>query len=301
MAIVCPISASANSLCSGILGKGSSEVTDLQTRLNKGFRRSLSFRGRIGVASQLRYSVFRPFSVSEGEEFYPTDQLPQLVSPNQVIIFRHSREAGIKQIRTGVLLGEERAWIFVPSLQLWIYDSVNYAGPRTVGTNSLLHDILIEEFGEIELFHTHPRIAMTEIYDESPSFAQDGITFEQFKSAAALPSVDDIFRILDTIDLRKGESRPKAIGHIVHEQGMTTYSVRAFPYVSNGQQTGIYPAIATWSFTYVLGRNLSASDKIRLMFQLAEIKSTEEVSCMSNICKWTPESAPKLILQHTDF
>lgn len=226
--------------------------------------------------------------------------MPDLVNLNEIRIIRANRNEGLNTIRRAVEFTEERAWIYVPKLQIWVYDSVT-AESRAVGTNGLLHGALAKAFGQIELVHTHPDIVATEIRAEIKSYQK--YSEENFSLTNALPSVPDIMMILQAIDLSKGESDSMYIGRIVHSFGVTTFRVRAFPYTESttGRATGLYPGMTTWGFVEVLSEPLSPTGKIHKMLRLAEEQSTESVSVMKAILGFDDSNSPRLLLNFTPW
>ena len=142
-------------------------------------------------------------------------QLRPVGDGRTVRVIRASRARGLTELKRATRLGEERSFFFVPSLQIWIDDSLEPAGANYVMRYTRLNLAVAAAFGDIERFHTHPAAA----------FVKPSETFEFLGGTvyAALPSVRDYEMLLHTGSIRADQVRPE---HIVHPLGVTTYSAR---------------------------------------------------------------------------
>lgn len=285
-------------------------ASELQLRINEGFRKSLPLIMRVFNADKFSFRISNPFKVIEDTEiFYAGGRLPSFADLTDVRISRLSREEGIRQIRRGVEANEERAWIFVPKLRLWIYDCLGGSMLHNLN-NALLAEILVHEFGEIEHFHTHPRAGIRMFHEKLQSSNGSKMTFDRFRVWASFPSTEDVRYLV--MDLKKdgktGDTTSKIVGHIVHEFGVTTYRLRVF-HARNaaGDTVPVYPRMGL-NILDVLEeldnseQPLSPAQMIRLLHERIEKHSLRDASeCRLSGCHWTPETAPRLILQYTEF
>ena len=284
------------SWCVQLLTKSAHQ--DLAGRLNRRYRQTYTLKKRISYGPEMRFRIFRPFNVSGFDEFFPNGQLPPVTTTNRLLVKRMSREEGIQEIRRGLDLNEERAWLYVPSEGLWFYDSVEYATVTTVGGNAILRELLGDEFGEVEAYHTHPKAAMVHLYKEYLRQTTGTISMDRFKIGGALPSTDDWTGLTRTIKYQAKESLSKATGHVVHEFGVTSYRIRAFPYHDGHRDTAIIPGLIGWDLEEASRfDDLDPHDLIRHMARRAERRSTEQMSFMIDKCRWTPATEPRLIIE----
>ena len=131
------------------------------------------------------------------------------------IIFAE-RSTGMKQIHSEIdKVDEERVWIFIPSLSIWIDDTYS-KDERNAGGDPYLRNYLSNLVPEIELVHTHPDKTLRHLYEEGSRSAE-------YLIEGATPTSGDF--ISQTQQWAQSNRECKFIGSIVSHYGVTSYEM----------------------------------------------------------------------------
>lgn len=294
--------------------------TEFIARLNQAFHRNLGMERQVSEVLRGNFDIVLPLIVSEVQEFLPNGDLPPIAARKEVFFIRSEREVGIREIRRGIEMSEERQWIFIPAYQLWIYSNFDSKGPSHVGTNPFLLRSLIQEFKVVEVFHTHPKLTTKNNW-ERYHHTSISLRFEEFALSSAFPSMDDSLSLFHSLPDLVNNSGAKITEHILHEFGMTSYSFQYFSYIdAMGEIKTLVPSIPNINLEAVLkslrGENLSSSEKIRKIFQQIEEESRKMATpikfsisadpshlpdgALGKIEDLTDQTEPRLFLSLTD-
>jgi hypothetical protein len=275
---------------------------EIVARLNTRFRKfdKLNILDRMKFLFQLSFNWHDPYVLTVKKDLIENGEMPLIAKANEVILVKKSREEGIEEIKNALDFPEERAWLFIPSQQVWIYNSIGHAESTGVGMNGLLSHMAQKEFGAIELYHTHPEAAMEVLYRRAggPSFTD----FERFHQIAAVPSPADIHMLRRFIEV--GETHLPVIGYIVHSYGLTSYSVRVYHQeLSNGSVKSYFPNHKQGNLRYFL-KWLRKNPETVIRNMLEEnVRASRDVSCAPGPCPWSqnPSQAPRVFLELLDY
>ncbi len=138
------------------------------------------------------------------------------------IVFQ-SRDEGLHQIRAGFLdQVEEHTWLFVPAISAWIDHTYDFVLDSEVQYASVKADFhvattLLEHFGCIESFHTHPRPLTLQLNKSAEEELEETLAL----LAAALPGQMDLIAAGLLEDLTGVGVRH--VGHVISLHGVFSY------------------------------------------------------------------------------
>lgn len=126
------------------------------------------------------------------------------------------RSTGMKQIHSEISkVGEERVWIFIPSLSIWIDDTYS-KDERNAGGDPYFRNYLSNLLPEIELIHTHPDKTLRHMHEEGSRSAE-------YLVEGAAPTSGDFISI--TQQHAQSNRNCRFIGSIVSHYGVTSYEM----------------------------------------------------------------------------
>lgn len=279
---------------------------ELERRLNAHFRAATG-KSWLGAWRRLThgFNLIKPFRVIEREHLLPDGELPPLASLSEVIVTRMSREEGLREMKLALNRSEERAWIFVPSLELWIYYSVRDASVRHVTVNVPLRAAIVDEFGRVEEYHTHPVAAVHSARrgnPDKPQFKRDRIRFEDHAVfLLSLPSSYDFEAVWSLWD---GRTEWPATDHfVVHPWGVTFYSVRLTLKRFDAEHYAFKPAPTLLLYEDLLEiRDIQPiNEKIRRLADLQLRRAQASTAYKYRKLNWPDDQQPRIFIEpHLD-
>lgn len=273
---------------------------ELISRINRRYKKNFNFYQRLALSTGEGMGVRRPFELLESSTLLPFGELPELGRINEVIIVRKSLKAGLEELRRSLSMAEERAWIFIPSLQIWFYDTGKFSGENFVAHNAILGPILQAEFGELESYHTHPDVAVEREYQANLDFFNArGLSFDQTKPLAALPSSDD----LDALNVHYRHAFDQVAGHVVSSLGVVQYRIQKFSFERSNEVEMILPGFGVIAFedVDVLHNDLPAQVIVIYLLRKAHLRSKASVEYMRDVAQWKDDEAPQVNYNFTPW
>lgn len=168
----------------------------------------------------LRNNTPYPYKLSERSQLLPSDGRETFGG-----VIHKSKESGMREIHSAIRdATEEHSWIFIPSQELWIDDTMGAEG-MSVNGDQYLPTFLSYMYPDVEMVHTHPDKIFEGMYRD-----MDPRVSERYLMEAAIPSGNDFLRYT-MLDSRSNQSSRFSSSVVSH------YGVTSFGYNDMGEKT----------------------------------------------------------------
>lgn len=271
--------------------KTTAEIEIAVNQSRRVLHRQFNFASQTGINSAIKVREIKSLTRAGGH-------LLPFVKPGEMLIVRKGRAEGFLDLRRMLTRKQERAWIYIPTLGIWVYDTFG-AGSNYVQTSLVNGSILSFAFGAIELFHTHTQAGVQRIYQEYKKiFDEHQISESQILPLAAIPSMGDVEGFYRMFHLGM-DFIQRATGHIVSPMGIVSYRIQIF---TSGPMI-IAPARAE-SFEGnlpLLASPKSPNEIVKAMLAETTARSIRSVEHLRRTYKWPEEQGPRLVFEFEEW